>query len=181
MRGRGGELHYPSVPIYGLLIYMTNLGPGTVRSAESSDAWSMVGRVNRQTPTFSWPSPRHPRMLLPSLSALLTIAAFAAAQLVIPDLDHDRARLSAMLTDQDTPDAPPVDLDDLVRAPMLADVLTLEPRASIFFSYARESARLSGILAGDAGDAGSGEKKYTVFAPMNRAVMALPRKPYVYV
>lgn len=115
-------------------------------------------------------------MLLPSLSAFLTITAFAAAQLVIPDLDHDRARLSAMLTDQDTPDAPPVDHDDLVRAPMLSDVLTLEPRASIFFSYARESARLSGILAGEGG---SGEKKYTVFAPMNRAVMALPRKPYV--
>ena len=117
-------------------------------------------------------------MLLPSLGALLTITAFAAAQLVLPDLDHNQ--LPAMLVDQthqNKPDPQPIDYDDFVRAPMLSDVMTLEPQASIFFSYARESAKLSEILSGAAGN-GDG-KKYTVFAPMNRAVMALPRKPYV--
>lgn len=117
-------------------------------------------------------------MLLPSLNLLLTITGLAAAQLVFPDLDHDQ--LSATILMDQTQQQQPIDYDDFVRAPRLSDVMTLEPQASIFFSYARESAKLSGILAGADGD-GDGDadgKKYTVFAPMNRAVMALPRKPY---
>ena len=137
--------------------------------------------VKRQNPTIlsiRLIQARHSRMLLPSLTLLLTTAAFAAAQLVFPNLDHDQ--LSAVLMDQtheNKPDSQPINYDDFVRAPMLSDVMTLEPQASIFFSYARESAKLSGILSGEA-ESGDG-KKYTVFAPMNRAVMALPRKPYV--
>ena len=109
---------------------------------------------------------------------LSTTATFAAAQLVFPNLDPDQFYKSLMdETHQNKPDSRPIDYDDFVRAPRLSDVMTLEPQASIFFSYARESAKLSGILSGEAeNEAG---KKYTVFAPMNRAVMALPRKPYV--
>jgi hypothetical protein len=53
--------------------------------------------------------------------------------------------------------------------PTLADLLTIEPSASIFYSYARElelSARFS-----------DGSAKYTLFVPTNKAVMALARKP----
>jgi hypothetical protein len=142
---------------------------------------SGTGR-NRQTPTtlgLRHIQAHHSKMLLPSLTSLLTLTTLAAAQLVIPDLDHDQ--LSAILMDQthqkNEPDSQTVDFDDFVRAPRLSDVMTLEPQASIFFSYARESAKLSGILSGEAGNEDG--KKYTVFAPMNRAVMALPRKPYV--
>jgi hypothetical protein len=117
-------------------------------------------------------------MLLPSLTLLLITAALAGAQLVFPNLDRDRPTAFLMdQTDRNKPDSQPIDYDDFIRAPRLSDVMTLEPQASIFFSYARESAKLSGILSGEVG--GEDGKKYTVFAPMNRAVMALPRKPYV--
>ena len=115
-------------------------------------------------------------MLLPSLTLLLTTAAFTVAQLVVPNLDHDQ-RILMDETHQNKPDSRPTDYDDFVRAPRLSDIMTLEPRASIFFSYARESAKLSGILSGEVENEDG--KKYTVFVPINRAVMALPRKPYV--
>ena len=51
---------------------------------------------------------------------------------------------------------------------MLSDKLTIQPSASIFFSYAREST-LGKMLEEDG--------QLTVFAPTNRAVMALARKP----
>jgi hypothetical protein len=52
--------------------------------------------------------------------------------------------------------------------PKLADLLTLESTASIFFSYAREL-KLGSILNDDA--------QITVLVPTNKAVMALARKP----
>lgn len=54
--------------------------------------------------------------------------------------------------------------------PTLADLLTIEPAASIFYSYAREL-ELSERFA----DANTYS---TVLAPSNKAVMALARKPY---
>ena len=57
--------------------------------------------------------------------------------------------------------------------PTLADLLTIEPSASIFYSYAREL-ELSSILSDH-------DAKYTVFVPTNKAVMALARKPSVTV
>jgi hypothetical protein len=117
-------------------------------------------------------------MLLPLLALLLPTAAFAASQLVIPNLDRDQLFEFQMdETHQNKPDPQPVDYDVFARAPRLSDVMTLEPQASIFFSYARESARLGGILSSEVGNEDG--RKYTVFVPMNRAVMALPRKPYV--
>ena len=139
--------------------------------------------MNRQTPTvlglrLHLIKARHSRMLLPLLALLSTTATFAAAQLVFPNLDRDQFYESMMdETHQNKPDSRPIDYDDFIRAPRLSDVMTLEPQASIFFSYARESAKLSAILSGEAENEDG--KKYTVFAPMNRAVMALPRKPYV--
>ena len=55
--------------------------------------------------------------------------------------------------------------------PTLADLLTIEPSASIFYSYAREL-ELSATFSNSGA-------KLTVFAPTNKAVMALARKPYV--
>ncbi|KAL5494634.1 hypothetical protein ACEPAI_95 [Sanghuangporus weigelae] len=53
---------------------------------------------------------------------------------------------------------------------MLSDVLTVHTSASIFFSYARETQVGELFKAGDA--------RVTVFAPTNKAVMALSRKPH---
>lgn len=53
--------------------------------------------------------------------------------------------------------------------PTLTDLLTIEPRASIFFSYAREL-ELSTLFA-------VLDTQTTLFVPTNKAVMALARKP----
>jgi len=54
--------------------------------------------------------------------------------------------------------------------PSIADLLTIEPSVSIFYSYAREL-ELSNIFS---------DKKsvFTVLVPTNKAVMALSRKPH---
>lgn len=53
--------------------------------------------------------------------------------------------------------------------PTLADLLTIEPAASIFYSYAREIA-LSELFA-------DVDARITLLVPTNKAVMALARKP----
>jgi len=55
--------------------------------------------------------------------------------------------------------------------PTLADVLTIEPSLSIFYSYAREL-DLSRLLSDDSA-------RMTLLAPKNKAVMAMHRKPCV--
>lgn len=57
--------------------------------------------------------------------------------------------------------------------PSLADLLTIESSASIFFSYAREL-ELSSMFVGEGPD---GDVKMTLLVPTNKAVMALSRKP----
>jgi len=54
--------------------------------------------------------------------------------------------------------------------PTLADLLTIESSASIFFTYARETG-LSPKLTDE-------NTRWTIFVPTNRAVMALARKPH---
>ncbi|KAI0778835.1 hypothetical protein BD413DRAFT_465285 [Trametes elegans] len=54
--------------------------------------------------------------------------------------------------------------------PSLADLLTIETSASIFYSYARES-DLSQLFADK-------DARNTLLVPTNKAVIALPRKPY---
>ncbi|KIJ94371.1 hypothetical protein K443DRAFT_683826 [Laccaria amethystina LaAM-08-1] len=54
--------------------------------------------------------------------------------------------------------------------PTLADLLTIEPSASIFYGYAREL-EMSSMLS-------DGRLKLTLFVPTNKAVMALARKPH---
>jgi len=56
--------------------------------------------------------------------------------------------------------------------PSLADLLTIEPTASIFYSYARELELSSQFGTSDEG-------KWTLLVPTNKAVMALSRKPWV--
>ena len=53
--------------------------------------------------------------------------------------------------------------------PSLADLLTIESTASIFFSYAREL-EISQIFS-------DSNARSTVLVPTNKAVVALPRKP----
>lgn len=53
--------------------------------------------------------------------------------------------------------------------PTLADLLTIEPAASIFYAYARELA-----LVAQFADAAA---RCTLLVPTNKAVMALARKP----
>jgi len=70
----------------------------------------------------------------------------------------------------------PSDRLDFVRPegglPTLADLLTLETRASIFYSYARET-DMSARFDGAGGGGGT-----TLFVPTNKAVQALSRKPH---
>jgi len=54
--------------------------------------------------------------------------------------------------------------------PTLADLLTLETRVSIFYTYARDTEMSEQLSKPDA-------EAITVFAPTNKAVMALARKP----
>jgi uncharacterized surface protein with fasciclin (FAS1) repeats len=55
--------------------------------------------------------------------------------------------------------------------PSLADLLTIDSSASIFYTYARET-ELSSRLTDE-------NSRLTVFVPTNKAVMALARKPCV--
>jgi len=68
---------------------------------------------------------------------------------------------------------PPEYFPQTTPQPTLADLLTIEPSASIFYSYAREL-ELSSMLSDH-------DAKFTVFVPTNKAVMALARKPSVAV
>ena len=69
---------------------------------------------------------------------------------------------------QDGPGEPfvPVTYSD---KPSLADLLTIESSASIFYSYARE-VELSKLFTDH-------NARSTVLVPTNKAVIALPRKP----
>lgn len=54
--------------------------------------------------------------------------------------------------------------------PSLADLLTIESSASIYFSYARETELSKEFSVADS--------QLTLLVPTNKAVMALGRKPY---
>jgi len=110
------------------------------------------------------------RLFLRQILNITTLVVITSAQLIIPQVILDS---STDVPQQQVSSEPGMDFAP--SPPMLSDVLALEPQASIFFSYARESARLSGILAGV--KEYGGENNYTVFAPTNKAVMALTRKP----
>jgi hypothetical protein len=56
--------------------------------------------------------------------------------------------------------------------PTLADLLTIESSASIFYTYARET-ELSSKLMDE-------NTRWTIFVPTNKAVMTLARKPFVF-
>ena len=54
--------------------------------------------------------------------------------------------------------------------PNLNDLLTIESSASIYFSYARETAFSKELSVAD--------NQLTLLVPTNKAIMALTRKPY---
>ncbi|KAG8805132.1 hypothetical protein FRC17_005714, partial [Serendipita sp. 399] len=107
--------------------------------------------------------------LLRNLLNISTIFLAASAQLVVPQIVLDKAPEGSQQIV-----AEPAYPEDFVKSPMLSDQLSLEPQASIFFSYARDSEKLSSILFG-VGE--YSDQKYTVFVPTNTAVIALARKP----
>ena len=75
-------------------------------------------------------------------------------------------------------DSAPLKTDGL---PTLADLLTIGPSASIFYSYARELA-LSELFSTPPQvlDDVTGKGGLTLLVPTNKAVMALARKPCVW-
>lgn len=68
-----------------------------------------------------------------------------------------------------TPEAYDPSAPLITPVPSLADLLTIETSASIFYTYAREI-ELSELFA-------SPNENNTVLVPTNKAVMALSRKP----
>ena len=78
---------------------------------------------------------------------------------------------SASEDDQIVMSAGPDYTPTITPQPTLADQLTIEPSASIFYSYAREL-ELSSIFS----EPGA---KVSLFVPTNKAIMALSRKPWV--
>jgi hypothetical protein len=90
--------------------------------------------------------------IVPLISLTLGIHAAAAAdQIVLPNTPMDNNRPASNVR------------------PTLFDLLTIESRSSIFFSYAREL-ELSRLFV-------DADAKLTLLVPTNKAVMALARKP----
>jgi hypothetical protein len=91
-------------------------------------------------------------LFLPLLPITVSIHAVAAAdQIVIPNVPMDANRPLSHAR------------------PTLFDLLTIEPRTSIFFSYAREL-QLSRLFV-------NVDSNLTLLVPTDKAVMALARKP----
>ncbi|KAH9950948.1 hypothetical protein B0H21DRAFT_818782 [Amylocystis lapponica] len=82
-------------------------------------------------------------------------SAFSDEQMVLPG-SSDASEVYTPLTHADKP--------------TLADLLTIEPSASIFYSYAREN-ELSQLFGNEA-------SSNTLLVPTNKAIMALARKPH---
>jgi hypothetical protein len=110
---------------------------------------------SRQTPALALsaakPTPFNPNDMLLRLLAL-TLPLLAIGDIQVP-----------MAPQEPVPYVPETSI-----LPSIADLLTIEPSASIFYSYARET-ELSGLFTGAA--------RATVLVPTNKAVIALPRKP----
>lgn len=112
--------------------------------------------------TDNWLSLHIMRLRLCSLlftSLPLLALASAADQIVLPNADSQMADLPIRLHTK----------------PTLADLLTIESTASIFYSYAREL-ELSSMFSQDTEHGG---QMLTLLVPTNKAVMALARKPWV--
>ena len=93
----------------------------------------------------------------------LQLLSFLALPLVAKGMQHGQE----VLTNPQLQEGPYTPLTTVT--PSLADLLTIEPSASIFYSYAREL-ELSRIF-------GDLSQNNTLLVPTNKAVMALPRKP----
>lgn len=100
---------------------------------------------------------------------VLHFAAFALPLLVSASLNEQSVFLppSTIPPEQSmtTPDYTPL----THTRPTLADLLTIEPSASIYYSYARDTELSKEFNAAD--------QYLTLLVPTNKAVMAQPRKP----
>jgi hypothetical protein len=90
---------------------------------------------------------------------ILALSAFSLAQysdqIIMDDPTHDSQTITPLSRPQ----------------PNLADLLTIDPSVSIFYSYLRETGMVTRLE--------DAQGSTTVLAARNRAVMALPVKPCV--
>jgi hypothetical protein len=111
-------------------------------------------------------SAAHTVPLRPLQHAFATMRLYLFASLVLPFTAFASTHQQIPLGSSQMPEA----YTPLTNAqPTLADLLTIEPSASIFYSYARElelSARFANV-----------DTQSTLLVPTNKAVMALARKP----
>ncbi|KAF9072355.1 hypothetical protein BDP27DRAFT_1418251 [Rhodocollybia butyracea] len=99
-----------------------------------------------------------------SFFALLCLAPFSSA-----------GSLQTPLNPPESFQAPQLQVNNM---PSLADLLTIESSASIFYSYARELS-LSELFSQPAGlTEDNGKGGLTLLVPTNKAVMAMERKPH---
>ncbi|KAL1408967.1 hypothetical protein Q8F55_005784 [Vanrija albida] len=102
--------------------------------------------------------------------ALVLLAASAAA--FRPVRLPDAVQVSPALPEADDPSQFVIQPIDTGSAPgiSLADALTLERRASVWWDYARDVSSVTSRL--------SNKGKTTVLVPLDKAIFALPRKPH---
>lgn len=101
---------------------------------------------------------RLPRLLAFILPFALSASASLQEQVIIPPMSQDPSSTNESVISPFTSSQP-----------TLADLLTIETSASIYYSYARET-ELSTMFASESA-------WFTVLVPTNKAVMALTRKP----
>ncbi|KAH9829439.1 uncharacterized protein C8Q71DRAFT_790200 [Rhodofomes roseus] len=95
---------------------------------------------------------------------LFALSSLALPILAFASLD-DQTAMSGSILDESAPYTPQTNSQ-----PTLADLLTIESSASIYYSYARET-ELSTLF-------GDESAHLTLLVPTNKAVMALARKPH---
>lgn len=156
-------MHIPRSAIsYFKLRFDCSSAPPTPLDSESSlHMWPCDSvAVGIVTPLPSLPSKYISLSLMHVLSLLFLLPAISSASA------DDQIVMSAGLG---KPDYTPL----ITPQPTLADLLTIEPSASIFYSYAREL-ELSAIFSEPSANV-------SLFVPTNKAIMALSRKPWVLV
>lgn len=125
---------------------------------------SATSDIRSQIETSSRPTPTQRKAM-----RVLHFAAFALPLLVSASLNEQSVFLppSTIPPEQSmtTPDYTPL----THTRPTLADLLTIEPSASIYYSYARDTELSKEFNAAD--------QYLTLLVPTNKAVMAQPRKP----
>ena len=129
-----------------------------------SGLWTTSGRS--RTPLYSTNHHNLAANMRTQLLALLSL-------ITLPSLSHASTADQFVIPNSNAKMAhqPEIQIQTHTQ-PSLADLLTIEPTASIFYSYARELEISSQFSE-------TKQTKWTILVPTNKAVMALSRKPYV--